>query len=45
MNETLLKSFQKGNNRCCESITAYEITYKNNETWLVCNDCYNLDIW
>jgi len=45
MNETLLKSFQHGNNQCCEKTPEYEITYKNNETWSVCSSCCNLDIW
>ena len=42
---TLLDSFKLGLKRCCKTIPGYEITYKNNETWLVCKSCCNLDIW
>ena len=45
MNETLVENFQQGNKRCCKNTPEYEIRYKNNETWLVCSDCCNLDIW
>lgn len=45
MNETLVQNFQQGNKRCCGNTPEYEIHYKNNETWLVCSNCYNLGIW
>lgn len=40
-----LESFKQGQKLCCETIPTYEITYENNETWLVCKSCFKSLPW
>lgn len=41
----LLESIKLGQNRCCETVSVYEIIYENNETWSVCKSCFKFIPW
>jgi len=40
-----LESIKLGQKLCCEAIPTYEITYENNEIWLVCKSCFKSKPW
>ena len=40
-----LEYLKLGQKLCCEAIPNYEITYENNETWLVCKSCFKSKPW
>ena len=41
----MMESFQKGEKRCCQNEAKFRVTYINSQTWLVCSDCFKLEIW